>query len=653
MTWGNRLRLWVGILMVLAVTIGLTLVVNQRERQAFSSNATVEAVQYQVGSDYGGIMVDQYVEPDAEVREGEKMFTISSFALQKDLANGLEPVSTSAYDLDATTGLVTYLASADGTLGDFEARQGGYVPGGETMAVITEEGTAYVEAQFRLEPVDYARIQIGSRADVELPNRQVLRGEVSAISVETWDGVAFTTVQIQAPELREDDLHAFAQPGSPVAVTLILNDDGILAGPTDTAHGVPAPGGRALMRRSFLAAVALMVGLLAACSSSSTDETAGSAQQGEGTTSPPSEADVARATKSLAPLVEQMPELSLAPLPDLRLAESLTPPTNRWFSGLVFGEEPQPVFPLPLTFGMDDSSFGFGLPQIVTTTDHIVGSNQQDVNVNVEGGATTLVSAYDVASVTLETIDGEGEPLGRTTIAEGSPFITHVAAAPETLTTSVPFTGPGDVATADTSTGTWGVRLRDAQLDAGAITLAEGGSAVFFPVPADGSAEELAAYAAPLTETAVSFAVETAEVATELTYTTAEGQPTAHGVLPHQFDEEESADCTLGTFPTVYGQLTLCPGNTLRWSAPRIQATAELDLSGLHEDQRSELATSVGADVAALPDAPADTYFGGKHAYRTAQLLSIASQVGAADAPRGPATTHRTDAPVDPDRRVR
>ena len=234
MTWRNRLRLWGGILLILAVTIGLTLVVNQRERQAFSSNATVEAVQYQVGSDYGGIVVDQYVEPDAEVREGEKLFTISSFALQKDLANGLEPVSTSAYDLDAKTGLVTYLASADGTLADFEARQGGYVPGGETMAVITEEGTAYVEAQFRLEPVDYARIQVGGHADVELPNRQVVGGTVTAISVETSDGVAFSTVQIQAPELREEQLSAFAQPGSPVSVTLTLVDEGILAGPTDT-----------------------------------------------------------------------------------------------------------------------------------------------------------------------------------------------------------------------------------------------------------------------------------------------------------------------------------------------------------------------------------------------------------------------------------
>ena len=87
----------------------------------------------------------------------------------------------------------------------------------------------------------------------------------------------------------------------------------------------------------------------------------------------------------------------------------------------------------------------------------------------------------------------------------------------------MPFTGSGDVATAETSTGTWGVRLRDAQLEDDAITLAEGGSAVFFPVPEDGSADELAAYAAPLTGTAVSFAVETDEVATELSYTTVGG----------------------------------------------------------------------------------------------------------------------------------
>lgn len=233
MTWGNRFRLFIGILAVLLICGALTLVVNQRERQAFSSNATVAAVQYQVGSDYGGIMVDQLVDPGAGVSEGDRLFTVSSFALQKDLANGLDPVSTEAYDVDPDTGLVTYIASADGTLADFDARQGGYVPGGTTVAVITQEDTAFVKAQFRLQPVDYARIVVGGRADVELPNRTVLSGTVSAISVETSDGIAYATVQVDVPQLRSDDYAAFSQPGSPVAVTLTLQDDGLLAGPTD------------------------------------------------------------------------------------------------------------------------------------------------------------------------------------------------------------------------------------------------------------------------------------------------------------------------------------------------------------------------------------------------------------------------------------
>lgn len=233
MTWGNRIRLVLGVAFVLAVCAALTLVVNQRERQAFSANATVEAVQYQVGSDYGGIMVEQFVDPGDDVRTGDELFTVSSFSLQKDLSNGLEPVSTAAYEVEPETGLVTYLASANGQLEDFETRRGGYLPGGETIAVITEQGTQFVEAQFQLQPVDYARILVGGRANVELPNRETLRGEVTAISAQAAEGIAYATVLVAVPELRSSRLSAFSQPGSPVSVTLTLQDDGVLAGPTD------------------------------------------------------------------------------------------------------------------------------------------------------------------------------------------------------------------------------------------------------------------------------------------------------------------------------------------------------------------------------------------------------------------------------------
>ncbi len=103
----------------------------------------------------------------------------------------------------------------------------------------------------------------------------------------------------------------------------------------------------------------------------------------------------------LEPLVAAQTQRSAAELPPMRLADGLTPPTNRWFSGLVFGDEPQPVFPLPLAVGIDDRSFGFGLPQVVTSADSIVGSHQRDVSVTIEDSRRQQVSAYDDLSVTV------------------------------------------------------------------------------------------------------------------------------------------------------------------------------------------------------------------------------------------------------------
>ena len=154
---------------------------------------------------------------------------------------------------------------------------------------------------------------------------------------------------------------------------------------------------------------------------------------------------------------------------------------------------------------------------------------------------------------------------------------------------------------------------------------------VLFPVPTDGDADSMAEHAVPIGGATASFSVGADDVTTELTYDTGQGGATAYGVLPHQASAR-SDDCALGTFPTVYGTLTLCPGSTLAWSSPRQAAVGSLDLSPLDDDERAELAAQVEEDVQNLPDPPADTYFGGKWAYRTAQLMTIADQVGAEEA---------------------
>jgi hypothetical protein len=178
------------------------------------------------------VVVRQYVEAGDEVRASQRLFTLSSLDLQRDVANGLEPVSTLSYRIDATHGQVTFLAQMDGTLTTLEAEQGTFLAGGD-MATITAGGTQYVTAQFRLTPDQYGRIRIGGPADVELPNRTRLTATVSDVSVETSQGVAVTTVDLAVPRLRATSLTSLSQPGSPVSVTLTLADTGLLAGPTD------------------------------------------------------------------------------------------------------------------------------------------------------------------------------------------------------------------------------------------------------------------------------------------------------------------------------------------------------------------------------------------------------------------------------------
>ena len=106
----------------------------------------------------------------------------------------------------------------------------------------------------------------------------------------------------------------------------------------------------------------------------------------------------AAATASALATLGTKPGKDLKPV---RLGPGLVPPTNRWFSGLVFGDKPQPVFPLPLSFGLDAAGFGFGVPEVKTTAKTIMGGYRPIAKIGLTGSAGWKVTGYDEASVTL------------------------------------------------------------------------------------------------------------------------------------------------------------------------------------------------------------------------------------------------------------
>ncbi|MDN6618744.1 MAG: hypothetical protein L0L02_03855, partial [Corynebacterium variabile] len=101
---------------------------------------------------------------------------------------------------------------------------------------------------------------------------------------------------------------------------------------------------------------------LSACSGSTPSPSPSSS--GSGASASSANGVTALSAAKIKPLVSSIGSQAGADLKPARLASGLTPPTNKWFSGLVFGGTAQPIFPLPMSFGLSGPGFSFGLPVI-------------------------------------------------------------------------------------------------------------------------------------------------------------------------------------------------------------------------------------------------------------------------------------------------
>jgi len=232
MTWTNRFKLVAGILSVLVVVSGLTVVFNQRQSQVTSSSASIEAKRYPVGIDYGGTVTTADVENGDRVTAGDTLFTLQSPSLEADLAQGLFKPQTVAYTV-GDDGLVTLTAAVAGTVSDLSTESGSFVQAGQVLANIDASGSLFVSAEYELSARDYARVEEGADVDILLPNQQVVSGTVTSIDVETSNGKAESTVLVESQGLVDGSYNGLVKRGTPVTATLLLRDDGVFAGVQD------------------------------------------------------------------------------------------------------------------------------------------------------------------------------------------------------------------------------------------------------------------------------------------------------------------------------------------------------------------------------------------------------------------------------------
>ncbi|WP_158614256.1 glycosyl hydrolase [Frondihabitans sp. PhB188] len=352
------------------------------------------------------------------------------------------------------------------------------------------------------------------------------------------------------------------------------------------------------------------------------------------TPSRPSTASTVLGDSTVAPLVKALPQKSIAPATTTKLAKGLIPPTNKWYSGLAFGAESFAVFPFPISFQETATGFSAGLPPVTATENTLFGENVPQVTLDV-GASTAVVSRYDDVSVTVEHRKGS-TVIGHTTIAEGSPLVSYVAASSQTTTLD------GQVASTVAGRGTltvsgqeWAVVTTGGSIDGASVKLDKGGSVVLFPVPSGASSSQLTklmtAAEAPLTGVTTAYKSVSKGEQTSLGYTTASGskaQSTIVVPLPHQGSDAASTGCTGLTYTTIYGTVPVCISSGLTFTTAAVEATGELDLSKLSSSQKATLKSQLEVDVSSLPTFNTDTYYGGKSLYRAAMLLQIARQLG-------------------------
>jgi len=234
MTWRKRIGLVVGLLFVVALAAGLTMIVNANNGKVAGQSASLVAEDYPVGTDYSGTITKQYVKVGDQVKAGQPLFEIQSATLARDLKQGLVNADSLAHELKGSDTLVITATNA-GQIDTVAYAAGAFVPANSTIATVQQAGTMYVSADFLLTAKDYGRIPAHATLQVVLPNNQKIDATVGQIQVTTENGEARTLVRAYSDDLSKG-AGLFAV-GTPVDATLYLKNDGVVTNITHTVKG--------------------------------------------------------------------------------------------------------------------------------------------------------------------------------------------------------------------------------------------------------------------------------------------------------------------------------------------------------------------------------------------------------------------------------
>lgn len=329
---------------------------------------------------------------------------------------------------------------------------------------------------------------------------------------------------------------------------------------------------------------------------------------------------------------------NITQLPTPHTAKDLLPPTNRWFSGLAFGES-HAVFAMPYSYQQTRAGFTFGLPKVITSRHSVTGPALSDIDVDL-GASSFRIARYDQVSITIEFLNEIGRVLGYGVLAQGVPYISYTAVVPHQINISAPFSmSHENLATYCVDGRSYGL-VTSGHYSARGLKLGAGDFVSLIALPQTsgpaGGKEQAATFrklatiaSFPVIRTEVIATVANETVTTTIRYIAKDNGPVAVVRMPHHGPCTEGS---LGTYATVSGTVSLHSEKNFSWSTKAQEPRQGLDLSRLGDEQRQLLTAQVELDLNADPREPLDTYYAGKALARDVNLLDLGVQLDAPSA---------------------
>jgi multidrug resistance efflux pump len=239
MNFLTRLKYLAGMLLVVGAVAALALSMNHRISTVHDVSATVRTDDYTVGTPYAGTVVARKADVGDQVAKGDTLFVVQSSELTREIAKGAIEPEKSPYDIRGGSKVVIRATSA-GKVSDVQPIEGAYVAANSTLAQVQEQGTSYVQADFRLTPKQYALMRAADDVTVRLPDERAVQADIERIGVRTDGESAATRLRVVSPDL---DNRGMFSSGTPVDVDVTLSRDGLAEQLRTLVAGLLTPGG--------------------------------------------------------------------------------------------------------------------------------------------------------------------------------------------------------------------------------------------------------------------------------------------------------------------------------------------------------------------------------------------------------------------------